>query len=832
MLRHLSFFLSFLLLPFMIHAQSVRFTGIVYDSATKAPLAFVSVGVIGTKKGAVTDIDGRFSFSELPSKPVLLFSYIGYRSRQVAIGDASQQSIALEPAGKQLETVVITSGENPAHRIIRLMQQHKKENDPEQNPTFKYNAYTMAALAAGNHFWNMNRMDTSKAKSKGLKIVTKNKDSSGNKMDAELAKRFRENYLMLTESYTERIFRFPKQSKETVLATKISGLKTASFAITASNFQPFGFYRDYLVMNENAFVSPVINGSTGMYQFKLTDVIPHETDTSFIISFQPKQGKNFNGLKGIIHINSDGYAIENVIASPADETGMIFTFRIQQKYNKITGHWFPEQLNSTLTQKDLNSDSVMLFWDSKCYISNVEIGTPITRKLFSDVELEYHPLAGRRSDTAWTHMRADTLTEKEKITYETYDMLPPKYKNTIEKANKAIQILSIEGIPWGNVDIPFKYILSGINKYETFRLGAGLRTNPGFSRLITLSGFGGYGLRDKAFKYGSGLLLNFDERTGTSVSINYARDITEPGNVDYFVRNGSVFSNQTLRNFQTSRMDSVEQVRIELNTRIRPSIQLNTWWLHEDRSPAGYPYEFKDDVNKINYRRFINAELGIGFRLTRGESFVRMGRAKIRNKPPTTQFLVQLSRGMKEWSGDLNYTKAALQLNHSFRLKKLGFTSFQVEAGQVWGDVPYSYLFNAKASRSENKISVHIPNTFQTVRLYEFASDRMASLFIQHNFGNLLFKPSNILIRPEFLVVQNITYGSLQNRIVHHNLDATVPEKGLFESGLLVKNLYRKSILSLFYVGVGGGVFYRYGSYALPKAIDNWVFKWGFDLSF
>jgi hypothetical protein len=193
---------------------------------------------------------------------------------------------------------------------------------------------------------------------------------------------------------------------------------------------------------------------------------------------------------------------------------------------------------------------------------------------------------------------------------------------------------------------------------------------------------------------------------------------------------------------------------------------------------------------------------------------------------------LQLSKGLKDvLNADLDYTRAAIQFNHSFRIKKLGLTSFQVEAGQVWGNVPYSYLFNTKATHS-GRLSVFVPNNFQTVGLYEFVSSRSAGLFLQHNFGNLLFKPKNISFRPEFLLVQNIEYGSLDNATSQKNIEFKVPEKGLYESGLLIKNIYRKSLLSLAYIGLGGGVFYRYGHYALPKSSDNWVFKWGFSISF
>jgi hypothetical protein len=840
MLRRLFFFLLNLLLPFLLHAQPAKLSGTIYDAVSKAPLAFVSVTLKGTNSGTVTDIDGQFGFDHLPAHAVLVISYIGYKAREYVMEKTgSPVSIFIERTAGELETVIVSSNENPAHRIIKLLQRNKKRNDPEQQPSFKYNAYTIAALAAGNRFWNMNRGDSSSRKEQKQpmdqmnRLAEKAKDTAGSKQGAILARRFRENYLLVTESYTERIFKFPGQTKETVLATKFSGLKNATFGVTTSNFQPFGFYKDYLVMNNINYVSPVIDGSISMYKFRLKETIPHEKDTTFIISFEPRAGKNFTGLKGLIYVNSDGYAIENIIAAPANEKGMIFTFRLQQKYERVKDKWFPSQLNTTLSQKDLKTDSVMLYWDSRCYITNVEIGKPFSRSDFSDVQLEYHPKAGKRSDSAWTLMRTDTLNEKSKLTYETFEMLPPRYKNTIEKVNKAFQVLAIEGIPWGKVDIPFKYIVSGINKYETFRIGAGLQTNTLLSKWFSAGGFAGYGLRDKAWKFGGNVQFNLQQRTNTLLRFDYSRDITEPGNVDYFVRNGSVFSNQSLRNFQRSRMDSIEQFKINFSTKLKSFIQSDLWLMNENRNPAGYDYEYNNVVTGKNFRSFRNTELGIGLRFTRGEIFTRMGRSKVRTKPATTQLLIQLSKGLKNvLNGGLDYSKAAIQFNHHFTFKKLGQTSFQIEGGQVWGEVPYSYLFNTKATNTGKRLTLYVPNSFQTVGLYEFASSRTASLFVEHNFGNLLFKPKNISIRPEIIVVQNISYGSLDHAAAQKLIAIKVPEKGLFESGLMIKNVYRRSILSVAYIGIGGGVFYRYGYYALPKASDNWAFKWGFSLSF
>jgi hypothetical protein len=324
--------------------------------------------------------------------------------------------------------------------------------------------------------------------------------------------------------------------------------------------------------------------------------------------------------------------------------------------------------------------------------------------------------------------------------------------------------------------------------------------------------------------------FNIDQRTNSFIRMDYSRDIAEPGNVDYFVRNGSVFSNQSLRNFQRSRMDSIEQFKINFSTRIRPAIQADIWLLQENRNPAGYEYAFEKDAREL--RSFRNTEAGLGFRLTRGESFTRMGRAKLRTRPATTELLIQFSKGLGNvLNGDLDYTKLALRFNHGFLWKRLGKTSFRVEAGKIWGDIPYSYLFNIRATKA-GKLSLFVPDHFQTAGLYEFAAGSTANLFVEHNFGSLLFKPKNVSFRPEIAIIQNISYGKLHNARAHKLIDVKAPEKGLFESGIMIKNAFRVSLYSVAYIGIGGGVFYRYGTYSLPKNADNWAFKWGFSISF
>ena len=68
----------------------------------------VSVVLKGTQRGTTTNADGRF---ELPvpetGSPVLVFSFVGYMSQEVAVGNQSQVNVSLKGDTKSLDEVVV-----------------------------------------------------------------------------------------------------------------------------------------------------------------------------------------------------------------------------------------------------------------------------------------------------------------------------------------------------------------------------------------------------------------------------------------------------------------------------------------------------------------------------------------------------------------------------------------------------------------------------------------------------------------------------------------------------------------------------------------------------
>ncbi|SFS93028.1 SusC/RagA family TonB-linked outer membrane protein [Sphingobacterium wenxiniae] len=84
-------------------------TGKVSDGATGQALVGVSVVVKGSAQGVSTDEDGRYSI-QAPSGSILVFSSIGYMSREVSVSNTQQINVSLQEDIGSLEEIVVQVG--------------------------------------------------------------------------------------------------------------------------------------------------------------------------------------------------------------------------------------------------------------------------------------------------------------------------------------------------------------------------------------------------------------------------------------------------------------------------------------------------------------------------------------------------------------------------------------------------------------------------------------------------------------------------------------------------------------------------------------------------
>lgn len=85
--------------------QSVGIKGKVIDN-TGFPLPGVTVALKGTSKGTITDGDGNYMLSDVPSDGTLVFSFVGMKPQEVPVAGKSNIDITLEEESIGLEEVV------------------------------------------------------------------------------------------------------------------------------------------------------------------------------------------------------------------------------------------------------------------------------------------------------------------------------------------------------------------------------------------------------------------------------------------------------------------------------------------------------------------------------------------------------------------------------------------------------------------------------------------------------------------------------------------------------------------------------------------------------
>ena len=102
--------LTAVLMSSVAFAQNISVSGNVTDASNGEPIPYASVHIEGTTIGVSTDSEGHYSLS-VPFDGTLVFSSIGYQSKEIRISSSGTVNVALEPDSEYLdETIVVAYG--------------------------------------------------------------------------------------------------------------------------------------------------------------------------------------------------------------------------------------------------------------------------------------------------------------------------------------------------------------------------------------------------------------------------------------------------------------------------------------------------------------------------------------------------------------------------------------------------------------------------------------------------------------------------------------------------------------------------------------------------
>lgn len=791
--------------------------GTVVDSVTREPLPFVNIIYNRQGNGVITDKDGTFLMQSGDGVEFLEFRFIGYRNKTVGLEHTGTgMFVELSPETYQLDEAVVYPSVNPAHRIIKKVSENRDANHPEKNGPFTYNSYEKVIFDILPDSSETNEEDSVDTAGVTSLKYGRNLDNS-----FDMNRLLTSQHLFMMETVSSRKFLKPGSGREEVIASRISGLSQPAFTVLARQLQSFSFYDDFITIGAGSYLSPLSKNGTDRYFFLMRDtLLSDNNDTIYVISFAPRDNRNFDGLEGVIYINTDGYAVQNVIArEPAGgDDGVIA--EIRQEYEQVDGiRWFPASLSMDITLTGFSPPGMegefILQGSGLSVVMNVNINPVLSGADFDEIELEVKEDAHKQPGEVWDLYRAEPLNEREKETYRVID--------SIGKAQQAdLALSSAETLVTGYIQ--GRYINTdirrflGYNRYEGLRLGAGGITTDNLSRIFAIDGYLAWGIKDKDVKYGAGITFYLKQDKETNIRAGVWHDVTESGGTGYN-QTLSLSSSEFFRSYMVSMMDITDGSDLNFSFRAFKYLTGDLFIKRFVVTPAGsYSFVIDDSNPGLALSRFDFTETGLRFRYAYNENFIKTPRGNRFSTGTLYPVLyLNISRGIQAFGGQYNYLRAEARITKTIKTAAFGETSISFEGGIVTRGVPYNRLFAGRASYG--RFTVESWQSFGTMRLNEFLSDRFIFLFVKQDFGTLLLSPHG-KFRPEFALVHNLGFGTLSYGNIHNNVNIHTFEKGFFEAGLLINNLLRVQLLKY-----GFGVFYRYGPYAFHETIDNFAFK-------
>lgn len=825
-MKYLLFFLAFITCS--LQAQ-VTISGIVKDASSLKSIPFASVSFI-TENHTTTNVNGKFKFETENAIDSFTISYIGYETQTISVSNKNYFVVLLLPKVENQSELKLFAQQLTALDLIKKVVAKKNLNNPQSKlENYACKAYNKLVISA-----NPDSLDSTVESVYNPKKKTYQSDSTNYKFKKFISKQ----NLFQTEVVSQ--FQFSKnQMKETVLGLKMSGLKKPIYEIIGYKLQPYSIYDDKYELFETKYVSPISEKGIIDYDFKILDTLKIGIHKSYLVYFINKKKINENGLEGILYINENSLAITKAIIQIQ---GVINIESAHQfDYFPTVNLWIPSY-NEVKIIKGKNDDPIKILGGTIYFEGeNDEIGKQ-RKKEVSDITyvllnthfydlnfsseltianksyaIEIKEDALKKEEDFWKSNSKEPLTSRDLNTYKSIDSL------SIKRGLESKLIFGrkiINGyVPLGPIDFDLRYLLS-FNNYEGFRIGLGGITNNKFSKKYRLDGYMAEGLKDLKFKYQLGVARKIDDFSNTWFGVSYTDDIQEIASTDFYIEKRT-FKIYDQRPFNVSTFYQHNTWRAYLMTKILPKSE-SIWQLTQSKINPLFDYSYRNEGQLYNNYNVTTAAVSIQWNPFSNFMYSPDSTLEIEKKYPN--FTFQLTQTIPNFlDNNFVFTKIDLQSNFEKKYVNGQKTSFFGQAGLAFGDAPLTHLYNASPnSLTEGnvfeRITVSGKNSFETMYFNEFFSSKYVMLHFKHGFKRITIAKK---VKPMLVLVTRMAWGDLVNKQDHVGIDFKTMNKGYFESGIELNQIFK---------GFGLGTFYRYGAYSLPVFQKNLSIKVTFNI--
>lgn len=759
----------FCLLPFLSHGQ-FTLRGKVTDAETGDPIAFASVFLQGKTSGITTDFEGNYTFTVKVLGDSLSVSYLGYTTQSKVLGKANEQTLnfQLRPQAFELGTFIFESGENPAFEIIRQAVAKRDTFDKRRLTAYQTKNYTKIEVDIDN-------LSDQLSQSRAVRSVTAVLDSIRLLTNDEGEK-------ILPVFFSETVSAFyyrnnPELRKEVIEKSKVTGVGitdgSTTSQITGSVFQEYNFYRNWLSILNKDFISPIADGWKTYYDYDLLEEVVVGQDSCYKLQVYPRREQDL-AFTGTIWIKKADYSLKQVDLTIPKAANLNFVERIkiqQELVPSTAGPLMPSKTRVLVKIGQLTDNSAGLL--AKFYSATDSIVVnQVLETSFFDQAVVLNADYNQVSPDFWKNIRPDPLSEEELAVLQMVDTL--KRIPLVRFYSEGLKFFATGYLPVKKLDLGPWTEFGNYNNVEGLRVGFGLRTNYSFSNRFLIEGYGAYGTVDQRWKYKLSSTWILSRKDWTTLQLQLGRELDQVGLEMENLQGNAVF-------LAASRFGTLRRPFVSTNRRLTFRRELFkgfllTSGLNLSQFDPLFDFYFFEKESRALQSNFQTTEVRAGIRYGRDEIIIINDntRASLGSvKWPIVE--LNYAQGISSLGATLNYTKLNFYLYHRINLGILGVGRYELDAGKIWGEVPYPLLENHLG----NETLFYTSAAFNTMNFNEFASDRFISLRYRQSFEGFLFNSIPLIKKLKWRMVgnANVLMGAVRNENIFNQ--PTVDPNGI-----------------------------------------------------
>ena len=704
-----------------LRAQETIVVGEVYDANTGEPLSNVNIYLQGTQEGTTTNAEGMFLLrEELERARTMVVSAVGYHTERFKIEPHTQSGIdiALREKVGTLAEVFVVPNENPALALMEKVRARRAAN---------------RRMVAEDAATGSTALYVSDIQSRNLK--------------RNLWKSLQSGMIQQDDSSYLVPLYWRQQTTDTV--------REEATLLTVTDYQlllgqipsTFDFYANSMPFLSTSMLSPLAASGNTYYTYFLVDSVWVGDEKRYQVRFKTKN-PFYATFNGEMMIDSATCALRSIeVKMPA-----------QTSINYLKGL----SVRQTFTaDNQLRDEQVNMLMD---FAVKAPLGNDTTH-IFPTLLL-----------TRGTKLQHEENTPQN-YAPEQDDMILPaldSLNNTplFKTAKLLAYVVQTGCIPTSKyVEIGKVHHVFKLSKFEGLRVGIPLRTTDDLWKNVCLEAMVAYGMGDRAWKGFGQINVALPTERRHTMFVRYADEYMYADVDDFseYLRENIVFNKQI--NIVTRLMQSLtfnpDYYYNTMSRRREARLQFSDEWnsyletqayVKLGRMGYGEPTSRYNAQPSFSYST-IGASARISFNERKVDTYFE--RRHIYNHLPVIYLGAEMgSYRMDDMSSYRMYGNLQLMVRHDVDLGMGGELDYLVQAGLVFGRVPYPLLYHFAG----NQTHTFEPNRFSLMNNYQYAADQYVALQAHWNGKGVLFNliPSVRYLRLRELVELKMAYGGLR----------------------------------------------------------------------